>query len=79
MQHFESIDYLNKIIYTKRGIKKALDHASKRAMFKNNYNKGYLDALNDELKCLTELRTLLEAEQDQKFVVKLDSIRKQAV
>ena len=58
MQNFESIDYLNKIIYTKRGIKKAMDHASKRAMFKNNYNKGYLEALNDELKCLTELRSL---------------------
>lgn len=79
MQHFESIDYLNKIIYTKRGIKKALDHVSKRTMLKNNYNKGYLDALNDELKCLTELRTLLETEQDQKFVVKLDEIRKQVV
>ena len=79
MQHLESIDYLNKVIYTKQGVKKALDHASKRAMFKNNYNKGYLDAINDELKCLIELRSLLVSEQDQKFVVKLDEIRKQAV
>ena len=79
MQHSESIDYLNKVIYTKRGMKRTLDSLLKRAMFKNNYNKGYLDALNDDLKCLNELRTLLEAEQDQKFVVKLDSIRKKAV
>ena len=79
MQHSESIDYLNKVIYTKRGMKRTLDSLLKRAMFKNNYNKGYLDALNDDLKCLNELRMLLEAEQDQKFVVKLDSIRKKAV
>ena len=79
MQHLESIDFLNKVIYTKRGIKKAMDQASKRAVLKNNYNKGYLDALNDDLKCLNELKVLLETEQDQKFMVKLDSIRKQAV
>lgn len=79
MQHLESIDFLNKVIYTKRGIKKAMDQASKRSILKNNYNKGYLDALNDDLKCLNELKVLLETEQDQKFMVKLDSIRKQAV
>ena len=74
----QAIEHLNKVIYTEKGIKKALERTSQRAMFKNNYNKGYIDAVAEGLKQLEELRSLMESEQDQKFLVKLDSIRQVA-
>lgn len=78
MQNAQSIEFLNKIIYTKRGIKKGMEQTSKRSIFKNRYNKGYIEAITNELDCLSKLKDMIESEQDQDFVVKLDSIRKGA-
>lgn len=65
MKHSDSIDYLTQRICVKQGEKKALLNTNQRAVFRNNYIKGYLEAIDNELKFLIEFRKNLASEQHE--------------
>ena len=55
------------IMYT-QGIKKALKQTRKGSMFASRYNKGYYDAVEEQLKKLNEMKAMLQDDFSQDLI-----------
>ena len=64
----EMMELIEAQIMYSQGIKKALKQTRKGSMFASKYNKGYYDAVEEQLKKLNEMKLMMQDDYSQELI-----------